>query len=434
MSKELPEVPLALDGGRKTRTQEWPTYDKGYVDLGRGDEIAALRAIESRRLFRYDSRPHGETEVAQLERELAEFFDARYVLACSSGTTAIALALLGLGIKRGDRVACPAFTFAATPSAIILAGGIPVVIEVDENLHMDPADLEAKLTPDIKAVVAVHMRGFGCDIDRLVSIADAHGIPLVEDSVPALGVSIGGERKLGTIGRAGAFSMQSDKSINTGEGGFLVTSDRSVFERAVVLSGAYEQQLHRHTAPSLPTISDLTLPIFSFRLDEIRGAMARHQLAGLARRVATFQENYDYVASRISDLEPISLRQPVAERAYLGESLIFRLPDATAQQVSWFVQALNAEGIGCRALGGDARPNVRCFWNWRFAFPEMTEEETIARYKKSATFLKEAIYVPMSITLTEDDCVELVAAITKVCHAYSRLTAVAQPLLETVNG
>lgn len=216
---------------------------------------------------------------------------------------------------------------------------------------MDPADLEAKLTPDIKAVVAVHMRGFGCDIDRLVSIADAHGIPLVEDSVPALGVSIGGERKLGTIGRAGAFSMQSDKSINTGEGGFLVTSDRSVFERAVVLSGAYEQQLHRHTAPSLPTISDLTLPIFSFRLDEIRGAMARHQLAGLARRVATFQENYDYVASRISDLEPISLRQPVAERAYLGESLIFRLPDATAQQVSWFVQALNAEGIGCRALG-----------------------------------------------------------------------------------
>ncbi|WP_197344212.1 aminotransferase class I/II-fold pyridoxal phosphate-dependent enzyme, partial [Ralstonia pseudosolanacearum] len=103
-------------------------------DLGRGDEIAALRAIESRRLFRYDSRPHGETEVAQLERELAEFFDARYVLACSSGTTAIALALLGLGIKRGDRVACPAFTFAATPSAIILAGGIPVVIEVDENL------------------------------------------------------------------------------------------------------------------------------------------------------------------------------------------------------------------------------------------------------------------------------------------------------------
>ncbi|MHA6912355.1 DegT/DnrJ/EryC1/StrS family aminotransferase [Ralstonia pseudosolanacearum] len=424
MSKELREVHLALDGGRKTRTLEWPTYDKGYVDLGRGDEVAALRAIESRRLFRYDSRAHGETEVGQLEQELAEYFDARYVLACSSGTTALALALLGLGIKRGDLVACPAFTFAATPSAIILAGATPVVIEVDENLHMDPADLEAKLTPEVKAVVAVHMRGFGCDIDRLVSIADAHGIPLVEDSVPALGVSIGGGRKLGTIGRAGAFSMQSDKCINTGEGGFLVTSDRDVFERAVVLSGAYEKQLHRHTAPSLPSISDLTLPIFSFRLDEIRGAMARHQLAGLNQRVATFQENYEYVASRISDLESIHLRQSVAPRAFLGESLIFRLPDATAQQVSWFVEALNAEGIGARALGDDSRPNVRCFWNWRFVFPEMTQEETIGRYTRSATFLKEAIDIPMSITLTKADCDELVAAITKVCHAYRRLALV----------
>jgi dTDP-4-amino-4,6-dideoxygalactose transaminase len=418
MSQLLPEAALALNGGESTRTTEWPTYDKGYVDLGHGDETAALRAIKSRRLFRYDNRPHGQTEVGQLEQELADFFDSRYVLACSSGTTALALALIGGGIRPGDAVACPAFTFAATPSAIMLAGATPVVVEVDENLHMDPADLQAKLTPQVKAVIAVHMRGFGCDIERLVGIADSHGVPLFEDAVPALGVSMG-QRKLGTFGKAGAFSTQSDKSINTGEGGFLVTSDRTIFERAVVLSGAYEQQLKRHTEPSLPTLSDLTLPIFSFRMDEIRGAMARHQLAGLQKRVATFQENYRYVASRLGALEPIRLRQPIAENAFLGESLIFRIPGATARQVSWFVQALNAEGIGARGLGDAARPNIRCFWNWRFAFPEVTPEETIQRYKKSATFLKEAIDVPMSITLAKADCDDLVAAITKVCDAYS---------------
>jgi dTDP-4-amino-4,6-dideoxygalactose transaminase len=418
MTQTLPGAALALNGGERTRTTEWPTYDKGYVDLSDGDETAAVRAIQSRRLFRYDNRPHGETEVGQLEKELADSFDSRYALACSSGTTALTLALFAAGIRPGDKVACPAFTFAATPSAIILAGATPVIVEVDENLHMDPTDLQAKLTPDVKAVVAVHMRGFGCDIEHLVNIADARGVPLFEDAVPALGVSIGG-RKLGTFGKAGAFSTQSDKSINTGEGGFLITSDRDIFERAVVLSGAYEQQLQRHTEPSLPTISDLTLPIFSFRMDEIRGAMGRHQLAGLEKRVATFQENYRYVASQLSGLAPIRVRQPVAESAFLGESLIFRIPDATAEQVSWFVQALIAEGIGARGLGDDTRPNNRCFWNWRFAFPEVSPEESIERYRRSATFLKETIDVPLSITLEEADCDDLVAAITKVCKAYS---------------
>ena len=84
----MPEALLALNGGEGIRTGEWPTYDKGYVDLSDGDEAAALRAIQSRRLFRYDNRAHGETEVGQLEQELASYFDSPYALACASGTTA----------------------------------------------------------------------------------------------------------------------------------------------------------------------------------------------------------------------------------------------------------------------------------------------------------------------------------------------------------
>ena len=407
---------LALNGGERIRTAAWPTYDKGYVDLNDGDEAAALRAIRSRRLFRYDDRPHRETEVSRLEQELTAYFGVPYVLACSSGTTALALALLGAGIGPGDAVACPAFTFAATPSAIMLAGARPVVVEVDEDLHMDPADLRAKLTPEVKAVVAVHMRGFACDIESVAEIAAAHGVPLIEDAVPALGVGIG-DRKLGTFGTAAAFSTQSDKSINTGEGGFLVASDRDVFERAVVLSGAYERQIERHTDPSPPTVSDLALPIFSFRMDEIRGAMARHQLAGLSQRVATFQQNYRDVASCLYHLDAIRLRRAVAADAFLGESLNFRLPGATPDEVAWFVRALNAEGIACRGLGDHTRPNNRCFWNWRFAFPGTTPEQTMQRYPTSTRLLRETVDVPLSITLAPSDCEDLVAAITKVCNA-----------------
>ena len=419
MTQRSQAIELALHGGDRVRTSEWPTYDKGYVDLSDGDESALLRALRSQRLFRYDSRPHGQTEVGQLEQELADFFGSDHALACSSGTTALALALFSAGIGPGDAVACPAFTFAATPSAIMLTGATPVVVEVDEDLHMDPADLEAKLTPAVKAVVAVHMRGFACDVPRLVEVADAHGVPLFEDAVPALGVSLFG-RKLGTFGRAGAFSTQSDKSINTGEGGFLVTSDRDVFERAVVLSGAYEQQLNRHVEPQEPRICDLDLPIFSFRMDELRGAMARHQLAGLEKRVTRYQDNYHYVASRLASVDDIRLRQPIDENALLGESLLFRIPGATVAEVKRFTQALNAEGIGARGLGDHSRPNNRVFWNWRFAFPGESAEGIAARHAKSARLLRETVDVPLSITLTEADCDDLVTAIGKVCQALPR--------------
>ena len=421
MSQDLPEATLALEGGARIRTREWPTYDRGYVDLSDEDEAAALRAIRSRRLFRYDNRPHAQTEVGQLEQELADYFSAPYALACSSGTTALVLALLGAGIGPGDIVACPAFTFAATPSAILLTGAKPLVVEVDENLHMDPADLQLKLaaTPAIRAVVPVHMRGLSCDIERLVDIANSYDVPVFEDAVPALGVTLGSQ-KLGTFGKAGAFSTQSDKAINTGEGGFLITSDSDIFQKAVIFSGAYEDYLSRHTDPAPPTISSLTLPIYSFRMDEIRGAIARQQLVGLDARVAKLQENFRYLESRVSGLEVIKLRQPAVSGAFLGESLVFRLPGVASEQVTWFVRALNAEGIGARALGDDAMPNVRCFWNWRFAFPESSQEVITQQYKASATFLKESVDVPMSITLNKSDCDQLADAITKVCQALSR--------------
>ena len=209
------------------------------------DEQAALRALRSHLYFRYDYRDYAETECGQFEQELCDYFGSKHALAVASGTAALALAIMAAGIPPGSLIACPGFTFVATPSAIVLAGCVPFLVEVDENLHLDLADLRHRWNPDIKAIMVVHMRGFASDLDALTEFAAEMGVPLFEDAVPALGAELNG-RKLGTFGLAGGFSTQSDKSLNSGEGGFLLTDDSDLYARAVVLAGAYEGRCARH--------------------------------------------------------------------------------------------------------------------------------------------------------------------------------------------
>jgi dTDP-4-amino-4,6-dideoxygalactose transaminase len=405
---------LAIDGGNPVRRTPWPTYDKGAVFVQPEDEQAALRAIRSQLYFRYDYRPYDETECGRLEQELAEYFGTRHVLVTSSGTTALALGIMAAGVEPGSLIACPGFTFAATPSAIMLAGCRPFLVENDANLHLDLADLRRRWTPDIKAIMVVHMRGFAADMNALLSFAAEMGVPVFEDAVPALGAELDG-RKLGTFGLAGGFSTQSDKSLNCGEGGFLVTGDSELYARAVVLSGAYEGRVRRHFPDAEAPIScDLDLPLYSFRMDEIRAALLRSELERLPLRLECFRRNYTYVAAALADVEPIAIRQPVAPGAFLGEAFIFRVPGADPR---WFARALCAEGIDARNLGAADDPNVRVFWNWRFVFGDQDVAATKALLPSTTRYLQEAVDVPLSSCLTLDDCYQLVAAVRKVAGA-----------------
>ncbi|AFU01796.1 DegT/DnrJ/EryC1/StrS family aminotransferase [Nocardia brasiliensis] len=405
---------LALDGGVPVRSAPWPTYDRGAVCVYPEDEAAALRAIRSHLYFRYDYRPAHETECAGFEAELCRYFGCKHALATSSGTTALALAIMGAGIPLGSLIACPGFTFAATPSAILLAGCTPFLVDVDENLHLDVADLRRRWTPQVRAIMVVHMRGFAGDMAALLEFADEMGVPVFEDAVPALGAELAG-RKLGTFGVAGAFSTQSDKSLNSGEGGFLVTDDSALFARATVLSGAYEGRLRRHFPDGEPPIAtDLDLPLLSFRMDEIRAALLRAELARLPVRLAAFRRNYDHVAAALADVDGIRIRQPVAPGAYLGEAFIFRVPSGRAQ---WFARALCHEGIEARNLGSDADHNIRAFWNWRFLFRGMTTTAIQELLPAATRYLQGAVDIPLSSTLTPADCDELVTAVRKVAAA-----------------
>jgi dTDP-4-amino-4,6-dideoxygalactose transaminase len=405
---------LAIDGGPAIRRTPWPTYDKGAVFVHPEDEEAAVRAIRSHLYFRYDVRAQHETECGRFEEELCRYFGSRHALAVSSGTSALALGIMAARIPPGSLIACPGFTFVATPSAIVLAGCTPFLVEVDENLHLDLADLRRRWTPEIKGIMVVHMRGFAADVEALARFAAEMGVPLLEDGVPALGAEVNG-RKLGTFGLMGAFSTQSDKSLNCGEGGFLITDDSALFARAVVLSGAYEGRYRRHFPDSRPPIgSDLDLPLFSFRMDEIRAALLRAELARLPVRLGCFRRNYDYVAEALAGLPQIAIRQPVAPGAYLGEAFVFRVPGGDAK---WFARALCCEGIDARNLGSDEDDNVRVFWNWRFMFGTEDPATIKALLPNTTRYVQQAVDVPLSSTLSVQDCDQLIAAVRRVAAA-----------------
>ncbi len=403
---------LAIEGGAPVREAPWPTYERGDVFVHEDDEKAVHRVLRSRLYFRYDQRPLEDTETGRFEAALRAHFGVRHAIAVSSGTAAIALSLMALGLRPGTEVACPGFAFPATPSAILLAGLEPVLVEVDEHLHLDIGDLRRKVSRRLGAIVAVHMRGMAGDMDGLLALAGELGVPVVEDAVPALGARLNG-RHLGTFGAAGAFSTQSDKSLNTGEGGFILTGDSELFTRALILSGAYEGR-HRKHEGIVDHVCDLDLPLFNFRMDEIRAAFARSQLGHLPERLRRQSESYRRVAGALEDVPGIVLRRPVEPGALLGECLIFRVPGGGA---AWFARALRAEGIGARNFGDPRETNVRCFWTWRFLFPDLDEARAKAMLPRTAALLEEAVDIPMAPTLQAQDCDQLVAAVRKVAAA-----------------
>lgn len=400
----------ATASGEPVRSKPWPTYDKGDVFVSIEDELAGYAALQGHLYFRYDYRGLAETHTGRFEARLRQFFGVRHALAVSSGTAALALALMGMRLPPGGEVACPGFAFPATPSAIMLAGFKPLLVEVDEDLNFDVEDLRSRAGGRLKAIVVVHMRGLASDVEAVLAAGAEFGVPVIEDAVPALGVRVGG-RYAGALGRAGAFSTQSDKSINTGEGGFLLTDDNELFTRAVILSGAYEGRFRRHEGV-LPDVAELELPLYNFRMDEIRAAVACSQLDRLPQRLEIQRRNYEYVVDGLQHVAGVRIRQPAVPGAILGECLVFRVTGPG--RAAWFARALRQEGIEARCFGDPEETNVRCFWNWHFMFDTRDVDRIKGILPRTSRLLEEAVDVPMAPTLGRADCDDLITAIRKV--------------------
>ncbi len=226
---------MAADTGNRTDTMgekvKWPREFPGVHWLGAEEEAAVLDVLRSRTVFRYYGMGTPKY-VSAFEDIACEYYGVRYALAVNSGTGALITAMTALGIGPGSEVIVPCFMWAATINAVVQMRAIPVLCEVDESFTMDPDDLERKLTPRTRLIVAVHMAGVPCDVVALMNIADRHDVPVLEDCAQANGGEFRG-RKLGTFGKMGMFSLQTNKNITSGEGGLVITGDERLYERAV---------------------------------------------------------------------------------------------------------------------------------------------------------------------------------------------------------
>ncbi|MCD1617755.1 DegT/DnrJ/EryC1/StrS family aminotransferase [Salipiger marinus] len=333
------------------------------------------RLLASGDLFRYTAPQ--DAPVALLEREFAALLGVKYALAVSSCSAALFLSLKALGLPRDARVMIPGFTFAAVPSAVIHADCVPVLCEVGMNYRIDMADFEAKLD-GVQAVIISHMRGHTSDMDAILALCEARGLPVVEDAAHSLGTVWGG-RKIGTLGRVGCFSFQSYKLVNAGEGGILVTDDADLVARAVILSGAYEHNWRKHMAPGDNSAAleeafarwQNRLPLYNMRLSNLSAAVIRPQLPLVAQRVMDGRRNHDHVAEALSRSPWIDVpaKLPPEERA--PDSLQFNLVGMDAAERHAFLAAAAAGGVKVQ-LFGLSTDNARAYWNWEF-LPEMPD-------------------------------------------------------------
>ena len=336
-------------------------YDAEPIPEAARAEIERLLATGD--LFRYTSE---NAPVAQLEAEFAALMGVRYAVCVASCSAALFLSLKALDLPRGARVLVPAFTFAAVPSAIVHADCEPVLVEVGSNFRIDLEDFRAKFDDTIAAVMISHMRGHTSDMDVIMELANAKGVPVIEDAAHSLGTLWHG-RKIGTLGKIGCFSFQSYKMVNAGEGGVLVTDDPELAARAIIMSGAYEQNWKKHPGLQNSFVHwQNKLPLYNTRMQNLSAAVIRPQLPELDRRVSAGLANHDYVAEKLNESPWLDVPPPLAPETRAPDSLQFNLVgDWSDAEALGLQDAAKARGVSVQVFGLSP-DNARAFWNWQF--------------------------------------------------------------------
>jgi 8-amino-3,8-dideoxy-alpha-D-manno-octulosonate transaminase len=348
---------LAINGAAPAKPQADPPMYPGGNLIDALEEQAALQVLRTKRLFRYYGPQPGPSQAEALEAAFAEHMGGGRALAVTSGTAALICALQGLGIGPGDEVIVPAYTWIASASAVLAVGGIPVLAEVDDTLTLDPADVEAHITPYTRAIMAVHMRGAPCHMAELAEIAARHGLKIVEDVAQADGGSYCG-RRLGTLGDVGCFSLQFNKIITAGEGGLVFTHDEDIWRRAVQFHDVVGGQ--RNNLPDAEILWGV-----NFRMPELLAAVALVQLGrldGLLDRMRAIKQTLKGGLAGVVARRGVTFRALTDPAGDAAVALIMYLDGPeTAERVA---AGLRAENIGAGVLYHPDRSDYHIYAHW----------------------------------------------------------------------
>ena len=263
--------------------------------IGKEELDAVARVIETRALFKINSKGQ---DAMYAEEEMKEKFGTSHALLMTSGHAALTSALIGMGIGPGDEVIVPAYTYISSAMAVVAAGAMPVIVEVDETLTLSPKAFEAAITKNTKAVIPVHIQGFPCKMDEICAIAKKNGVKVLEDACQADGGSFAGKR-LGTLGDAGAFSFNYYKIITSGEGGALLTDDKTIFERALIY---HDSSAVAYFGDQLSGVDTELFCGNEYRTNGITAAIIREQLKKMDDILKDLRNNKKYVMDAICDV------------------------------------------------------------------------------------------------------------------------------------
>jgi len=327
-------------------TQQLPIPEEGIE--------RAVEIMRSGRLHRYNVVADEVPETVRLEQAFADYMDVEFCLACTSGGYALQTALRAYGVAAGEPVLTNGFTLSPVPGSIAAAGAKPVLVEITDQLVIDLGDLRRKADESgARVLMLSHMRGHIADMDVLTSLTDQIGLAVIEDCAHTMGAHWKGARS-GSHGVAACFSAQTYKHINSGEGGFITSNDAELMARATLLSGSYMLYGRHHNVPADEVFERvrLTTPNCSGRMDNLRSAILRPQLAQLDELVESWNERYRAVEAGLRSRNGIVLRERPPAEHFVGSSIQFRIDTLEDAEIEAFIDACLACGVELKWFGG----------------------------------------------------------------------------------
>lgn len=341
---------LAILGGQPVRADAAPIYNT----IGAAEKRAVMEVLDSGELSGFvagaTDQFWGGKKVKALENAFKEYFNVKYAVAVNSATSGLHAALSAAGVGPGDEVITSPYTMAASATSALMCGAVPIFADVEpETFCLDPASVESRITDRTKAIVAVNIFGQAADLDALFSLAEERKLCLIEDNAQAPGARYKG-RYTGTVGHAGVFSFNRHKTMQSGEGGVIITNDESLALRAAMMRN------HGEVAVAGMGIADISNTVgLNYRMTEMEAAVAYEQFQKLDslnyERIA-LAEKLSAGLERISGMRSPKLREG-ADHVYYFYPILYD-QTVTGIRRDWFVKAVQAEGFMLRA--GYVRP------------------------------------------------------------------------------
>jgi dTDP-4-amino-4,6-dideoxygalactose transaminase len=374
---------------------QWPVFDESDVE--------AVTAIVRSGKW---GDPDCSDTIEAFETEFAASCGAKYAIACMNGSVAIRLALMACGVRPGDEVIVPSYTFITTASSVLEVNCVPVFADIDpDTYNMDPVAVEALITPRTRAIIPVHFAGHAADMEAIMAIAEKYNLHVIEDTAHGHGAEYKG-KKLGTIGNVGTFSFQSSKNLTAGEGGMIITNDEALYRVMHSLRNVGrlpEGQWYDHFYPGC-----------NYRITQMQAVLLSAQLKRLEEQTRIRNENGRYLKELldpIPGIEPLVVDPTATLHSF--HIFIFKYNPESFNGLSkaLLVRELNDRGIP--AFGGYPYPlykqplfqdkNFMCY-----AIPEdVSYREVCCPVAESAC--KNAVWLPQSVFLTNQSTMEKIA-------------------------